>query len=931
MAARRLLTLALIFAMPLAARAAPDGPLVPEYLPKYHLDVQIDPAKALVRFRAEITWTNPSTVPTSELVVSFIPRYKIPDGEELLLAKTLELLRLHPSVGIDCQGRHGTIDSVRGLESKEVLPFHWKVGNQTAFAVELPKPVGPGESVAVEVAGSIRLPNKQGRWGTWDGVTYLANSMPTVAYYDAKGWHDCPFVPWHQPFWNEAGRYTAAITVPGDHVLACSAAVASEELVEGGRKRLTTRPFVGRDFAMVTSAKFHTHSKTVTLESGKSVEVRCLALPHHDEYARTIVDISAAAIPVYSKWFGDYPYSQLTLCESFFGWNGNELGGMILIDERVFDMPKLARGYVEYLVSHETCHQWWYNLVGTNGYSETFMDEGPATYFTHRLLDLRHGRNNRFLDWPDGFDFLPNIRRENYRYASMTGAIRRDEVPPAAGDLPTFGHLYGLFTGAYDRGSKVFGLIESRLGEAAFLECMQHIVAKYSFKVLSAEQFKRELIEFAGPQSAPQFEELFDRWVYKNGLVDWQLETVSVTKQAGPRVASKAGVRVEAVVRQSREYDEVTVVGFQMAEGDGYPVRVPVGPGSAARVQLGDPYETEVVPRPDGSTVVRVTLPGEPVQVSVDPDKVLMDADFSNNSWRRPVAVRVVPLYSFLYDTDLTNDYDKWNITAGPWVYGALAPDPWYTRTSLFGLRAGVYRTQQFYGGVYAAYRTDYRDLVVGADGLLDHWPFPRTQVGFNVEQRVGGPYGGNDGESTATRASVYGRYVLRYGSSLYLPPINYVDLFASYQDNFLPFARQRAEGAARPQWTQQTGLHYRLNLLTPYWDAERGVWVDAVYSAGPGKLEGERGTVGVQQLKAEVATTQKLPDGLGYFSDVKVALRGVTQLALPRRGEYFALAAARSSAATTCRRSRGVRSGWATPRCGCRWRAGRATTWRTT
>ena len=66
-----------------------------------------------------------------------------------------------------------------------------------------------------------------------------------------------------------------------------------------------------------------------------------------------------------------------------------------MIDERVFDMPHLARGYVEYLVSHETCHQWWYNLVGTNGYAETFMDEGAATYFTHRLLDQQARQEQR--------------------------------------------------------------------------------------------------------------------------------------------------------------------------------------------------------------------------------------------------------------------------------------------------------------------------------------------------------------------------------------------------------------------------------------------------------------------------------------------------------------------------------------------------------
>ena len=52
-----------------------------------------------------------------------------------------------------------------------------------------------------------------------------------------------------------------------------------------------------------------------------------------------------------------------------------------MIDERVFGMPHLGGSYVEYLVSHETCHQWWYNVVGTNGYRETFMDEAPATLF----------------------------------------------------------------------------------------------------------------------------------------------------------------------------------------------------------------------------------------------------------------------------------------------------------------------------------------------------------------------------------------------------------------------------------------------------------------------------------------------------------------------------------------------------------------------
>ena len=202
-------------------------------------------------------------------------------------------------------------------------------------------------------------------------------------------------------------------------------------------------------------------------------------------------------------------------------------------------------------------------------------------------------------------------------------------------------------------------------------------------------------------------------------------------------------------------------------------------------------------------------------------------------------------------------------------------------------MRAGVYKTQQFAGGAYVAARTDYRDLVFGVDGLWDHWPLPRTQVGFNYERRIAGPFGGTDGVDGANRAVLYGRYVLRYGSSLYLPPMSYVDAYATYSDNFLPFARTFSAGAARPGYTALGGAHYRLNLLTPYWDAERGIWIDASASGGVADLGP---TVGTAQGRLDLSTTQRLPDGLGSLSAVKVAGRAVVQGALPARGQFFAL-----------------------------------------
>src|SRR5437764_1999629 len=115
-----------------------------------------------------------------------------------------------------------------------------------------------------------------------------------------------------------------------------------------------------------------------------------------------------------------------------------------MIDHRVFQMPHMAHGYVDYLVSHEILHQWWYGLVGTNGYAETFMDEGPATYFSHRLMDRKTGKNNDFLKYPSGLGWMPNIRRENYRYSTWVGSVRRGEAGPAVQPIDKYRHVYDL-------------------------------------------------------------------------------------------------------------------------------------------------------------------------------------------------------------------------------------------------------------------------------------------------------------------------------------------------------------------------------------------------------------------------------------------------------------------------------------------------------
>ncbi|MCI0705369.1 MAG: hypothetical protein L0241_30280 [Planctomycetia bacterium] len=860
---------------PIAGAAEPVSVApIPPNLPRYDLDITLDNTKRRAIVRERVTWTNNTRNATDQLAFNFYPHFKVPAGEALLFAKTLELLRLQPSLGIDRDGRMGAVTGawlVQANASPVALEYAYDENNPTALRFALPQPIMPGQTITVELECCVRLPNKQGRWGHYEGVTYLTNAIPLLAVYNEDGWKPMPFVPWAQPWFNEAGLFHATIIVPENEKVACSAPVKKETQLGDGLKRIETEPFVGRDFAVLSSARYVEFTGKTKLADGREITIKCLAFPEHEFYATEILKIVGEAIPVFSQWFGPFPYSQFTIAESYFGWNGNECAGLVMIDERVFGMPHLARGYVEYLVSHETCHQWWYNLLGTNGYAEPYLDEGAAAYFTHRLLDFKHGKNNPFLKWPKAMEWMPNINRENYRYGSMYLAIRNGEMTPAAQELPQYKHLFGLFTGAYDRGSKVYGMIEDRLGEAAFLDFISGLMKKYSWRILSSAQLQAELEAYTGRE----WGEFFQRWVFGTGLTDWSVERASVEQRGGPY--SRALYRASVTLRQSREFTEPTVLAFTRGTDV---LRVPVGPFT--QPQRIEQIGAEIVPLGEERWRVDVELPFEPEQITVDPEKVLLDANPANNSWKPSVNVRVTPLYTTLDETDMTADYDRWNFTCGPWIWGPSSPDPWYTRSTMIGLKAGVFRTERATAGIYTTVRSDYRDAVVGAEGKLFR---EKSEFGVNAEQRIAGPVGGLDGASGPFRAVGYWRNNRRQGSSMYLPAMLYDEFFLSYQDNFLPFPRTR--GGERYDRLWMAGWHLRLNLYTPYWDPECGIWADVMAAGGQAEFSGWKPMF---QGRGELAGVQELPEWAGPLRNVRAAARVVGLFASPDQGQFFAL-----------------------------------------
>ncbi len=854
---------------------------IPEWLPRYDLGIQLDTVNHRLTAQERVTFTNRHARPAGELVFNCYSRYKIPDDEVTLLAKTLELLRARPGDGIDFVGRRLQIQSIK-LDGEQ-LPFHFRDDLQTALVVSLPKPVQQGESITLDIEFTLDLPEKQGRWGHWKGVTFLANWYPVLAYHDETGWQPVPFVAWHQPFFNESGVYSVRLTLPADQKIASTGSVHQEEDHGDGTKTLHIVASSARDFTIVCSDRFQEH-----VAQAETARVRVLAFPEHEHLARKALEYACEVIPLYNRWFGRYPYDEFEIVESHFPWNGNECSGMILIDERVFGMPHLGEAYVDHLVSHETLHQWWYNVVGTNGYAETFMDEGIVSFYTAKRLQMKYGKNAPLLRYPRGFQWLPNIHHEDYRFNGMYGTLARNEGTATIQPLPAFGNLVTLFSMTYDRGAKILGMIEDRLGEQAFYDFMRIIYGKYQFRILRVADYQRELEEYTGRS----WEEFFQNWLYTVGMSDWAVQCVQRDTQC-PFETERPLHRVVVTLVQQAEFPEPTVLGVKFKKDGPYEVRIPVvpaagvvdmdleAPSSDVVEMLGCVPKARIEPLPHNQVRVELFLRCQPVQISVDPDQVLLDRDPSNNHWKPEINRRITPLFTNLDKTDLTTAYDRWNVIAGPWFGWSEPAFGWH---SSLGLRGELYRLQHFKGGVYLGYVPDYQDFVAGADAVLDHWPLPHMQVGVQYEYSLTEPDSGLDHRQ---QGRVFGRYVIHHTPSLYQDQTEFIELYGRYgsffwrDDGFVP------PGAERFDTVTAGGVRYYRNYLTPYWDPETGYRLDLNAEAG-WQVHGS--SRDYQLAQGELSVVKCLPDGLGYLSQTRLAARLLVGGGLPDSGELFQL-----------------------------------------
>jgi hypothetical protein len=281
----------------------------------------------------------------------------------------------------------GFIDSldfrVNGIHAQwEVLPEQPDI-----CRISLPCILEPGDTIIISTPFRVKIPEGNiSRMGFNRGTYQVSQWYPKPAVYDNNGWHQMPYLDQGE-FYSEFGSFDVKITLPSAYIVA-----ASGELLTGSEiewlNEIKTLHYSGRqihDFAWVAGKDFFViKGKTILPSSGSEVTTMVMFTSQAYLWYDAIEYVNNSILK-FSEWIGDYPYKSFTAVQAdIAAGSGMEYPGLTVVGHAA-DAWSL-----EEVIVHEVAHSWFYSSIASDERSYPFMDEGLASSYEARYMELVH-------------------------------------------------------------------------------------------------------------------------------------------------------------------------------------------------------------------------------------------------------------------------------------------------------------------------------------------------------------------------------------------------------------------------------------------------------------------------------------------------------------------------------------------------------------
>lgn len=335
--------------------------------------------------------------------------------------------------------------------------------------VVLPEGLAPDDRVKIDLQYMVTVPNCNHRFGYGDNTINLANFYPIVAVYD-NGWVLEGYHSNGDPFYSDVANYNVKVNYPTTYTLAHTGSSESKAENNGvTTQNLNARAV--RDFAMVLSDKF----KVI---SGKAGDVEVKYYYYNDEHAEASLQAGIDSINTFSELFGEYPYSTYSVVKTNFIHGGMEYPNLVYISDAVAEKADYLN-----VIIHETAHQWWYGLVGSNAYEYGWLDEGLTDYSTALFY-----RNNE--SYGVNYEQLMASTLDSYHvfvdiYDRIVGKIDTSMNRKICDYASEAEYVYMT----YVKGALLFDSICENLGYNKFIKVLQKYFDAYKFTNVTPDHF----------------------------------------------------------------------------------------------------------------------------------------------------------------------------------------------------------------------------------------------------------------------------------------------------------------------------------------------------------------------------------------------------------------------------------------------------------
>jgi hypothetical protein len=494
--------------------------------------------------------------------------------------------------------------------------------NRTIATITLIEPIKAGTNAELQIAWNTKLPG--GPNGSGHRMTQRFDSklfqptqwFPRLAKYDdLRGWEESPYLG-PAEFYNNFGRFDVKLTVPGGWIVSGTGVLQNptEVLTETATQRLATvlnsddeitivgenetRTAPGNkltwhfvadkvnDFAWATAENFIWKATRATIAGKGAIPIYMVYLPERAKYFEKAGETARHALEFYSALWAPYPFPQLTLQD------GPSAG---------MEYPMVINSN-QGAADHETGHQWWPMMVGTNETRYGWMDEGFNQYMN-------------ILSDADVEGKPYNLDGLGQSYGRMSGSESEAPMMWSANDAAS-----GYRFQTYGKTPLMLSMLGGIVGDEAVISAMKKYTTTWAYKHPSPWDY----MFFMNNELGQNLEWFWYYWLFTTESVEGSIKNVKTASGKTTVEVYQAGEMPSPVVLKV-EFDAAgptikTIPNAKMIDATTALVTWPVSVWF------------------DGSRAFKATMNfGERKikKITLDPNGRFPDADAKDNVWPR--------------------------------------------------------------------------------------------------------------------------------------------------------------------------------------------------------------------------------------------------------------------------------------------------------